>query len=83
MVGIAKDSQFIPHICEVNQEEDLSACRKALKHRIMYLLDLPPEMNDPYWDEREFSNLRSSGTRRALFADRFNLSNVQHKQKRG
>ena len=47
MVGIAKDSQFIPHICEVNQEEDLSACRKALKHRIMYLLDLPPEMNDP------------------------------------
>ncbi len=51
--------------------------------RTMYLLDLPPEMNDPYWDERAFSCLRSSRTRRALFADRFNLSNVQHTEKRG
>ena len=49
------------------QAEDPSAGRKVLKRRIMNLLDLPPEMDDPYWDEQEFSYLRSSRTRRALF----------------
>ena len=56
------------------QEEDPSARRKVLKQRIIDLLDLPPEMDDPYWDEREFSYLRSSRTRRELFEDRFNLA---------
>ena len=68
---------------EVNQEEDPSARRKALKQRIMYLLNLPPKMNDPYWDEREFSNLPSSLTRRELFADPFNLANIQDTEKEG
>ena len=56
------------------QEEDPNAGRKVLKRRIMDLLDLPPEMDDPYWDEQEFSYLRSSRTRRQLFEDRFNLA---------
>lgn len=56
------------------QEEDPSARRKVLKQRIIDLLDLPPEMDDPYWDEQEFSYLRSSRTRRQLFDDRFNLA---------
>ena len=40
----------------------------------MNLLELPPEMDDPYWDEPELSYLRSSRTRRQLFEDRFNLA---------
>ncbi len=56
------------------QEEDPGARRKVLKLRIMNLLDLPPEMDDPYWDEPELSYLRSSRTRRQLFEDRFNLA---------
>ncbi|MCY3901431.1 MAG: hypothetical protein OXF86_22860 [Caldilineaceae bacterium] len=56
------------------QEEDPGAPRKVLKRRIMFLLDLPPEMDDPYWDELESSYLRSSRTRRQLFDDRFNLA---------
>lgn len=56
------------------QEEDPGARRKVLKQRIIDLLDLPPEMDDPYWDEREFSYLRSSRTRWQLFEDRFNLA---------
>ena len=40
----------------------------------MDLLDLPSEMDDPFWDEQEFSYLRSSPTRRQLFEDRFNLA---------
>ncbi len=45
-----------------------------LKLRIMDLPDLPSEMDDPSWDEQEFSYLRSSPTRRARFDDRFNLA---------
>ncbi len=56
------------------QEEDPNAKRKVLKQRIIDLLDLPPEKDDPYWDELEFSYLRSSRTRRQLFDDRFNLA---------
>ena len=56
------------------QEEDPGARRKVVKQRIIDLLDLPPEMDDPYWDEQEFSYLRSSRTRRQLFEDRFNLA---------
>jgi len=56
------------------QEEDPGAPRKVLKRRIIDLLDLPPEKYDPYWDELEFSYLRSSRTRRQLFDDRFNLA---------
>ena len=41
------------------QEEAPDASRKVLKRRIMNLLDLPLEMDDPYWDEEEFSYLRS------------------------
>ena len=65
------------------QEEDPSARRKELKQRIMNLLDLPPEMDDPYWDERESSYLRSSRTRRQLFEDRFNLAMYRIRKKRG
>lgn len=56
------------------QEEDPGARRKVLKLRIMSLLDLPPEKDDPYWDEQEFSYLKSIRTRRELFEDRFNLA---------
>ena len=56
------------------QEEDPGAGRKVLKRRIMDLLDLPLEMDDPYWDAEEFSYLRSRRTRRQLFDDRFNLA---------
>ncbi|MCY4082803.1 MAG: hypothetical protein OXF54_21355 [Caldilineaceae bacterium] len=56
------------------QEEDPGVRRKVLKQRIIDLLDLPPEKDDPYWDEQEFSYLRSSRTRRQLFEDRFNLA---------
>jgi len=56
------------------QEEDPGAPRKVLKRRIMFLLDLPPEMDDPYWDELESSYLRTRRTRRQLFDDRFNLA---------
>ena len=56
------------------QEEDPGARRKVLKQRIIDLLDLPPEKDDPYWDEEEFSYLRSRRTRRQLFDDRFNLA---------
>ena len=56
------------------QEENPGVQRKVLKQRIIDLLDLPPELDDPYWDEREFSYLRSSRTRRELFEDRLNLA---------
>ncbi|MDE0078987.1 MAG: hypothetical protein OXO50_15810 [Caldilineaceae bacterium] len=56
------------------QEEDPDARRKVLKQRIIDLLDLPPEKDDPYWDEEELSYLRSRRTRRQLFDDRFNLA---------
>ena len=56
------------------QEEDPGARRKVLKQRIIDLLDLPPEKDDPYWDGEEFSYLRSRRTRRQLFDDRFNLA---------
>ena len=60
-----------------------SAGRKLLKRRIMNLLDLPPEMDDPYWDEWEFFYLRSSRTRRALFEDRFNLAMYEIRKEEG
>ena len=63
------------------QEEDPGASRKVLKRRIMNLLDLPLEMDDPYWDEEEFSYLRSSRTRRQLFEDRFNLAMYRIRKK--
>ncbi len=56
------------------QEEEPGVRRKVLKQRIIDLLDLPPEKDDPYWDEQESSYLRSSRTRRQLFEDRFNLA---------
>ncbi len=65
------------------QEEDPSARRKVLKQRIINLLDLPPEMDDPYWDEQEFSYLRSSRTRRQLFEDRFNLAMYRVRKEEG
>ncbi|MXX26826.1 MAG: hypothetical protein F4Z82_15435 [Caldilineaceae bacterium SB0668_bin_21] len=65
------------------QEEDPSAPLKMLKQRIIYLLDLPPEKNDPYWDEQEFSYLRSSRTRRQLFDDRFNLAMYKIRKEEG
>ena len=65
------------------QEQDPNAGRKVLKRRIKDLLDLPPEMDDPYWDEREFSYLRSSRTRRALFEDRFNLAMYEIRKEGG
>ncbi|MCY4411168.1 MAG: hypothetical protein OXC27_11940 [Caldilineaceae bacterium] len=65
------------------QEEDPNAGRKVLKRRIMDLLDLPLEMDDPYWDEQEFSYLRSSRTRRALFEDRFNLAMYEIRKEEG
>ena len=65
------------------QEEDPGARRKVLKRRIMALLDLPLEMDDPYWDEPELSYLRSSRTRRQLFEDRFNLAMHKIRQKEG
>ena len=65
------------------QAEDPGAGRKVLKRRIMNLLDLPPEMDDPYWDEQEFSYLRSSRTRRQLFEDRFNLAMYEIRKKEG
>lgn len=63
------------------QEEDPGVRRKVLKKRIIDLLDLPPEMDDPYWDEQEFSYLRSSRTRRQLFEDRFNLAMYRIRKK--
>ena len=65
------------------QEEDPSARRKVLKQRIINLLDLPPEMDDPYWDEQEFSYLRASRTRRQLFEDRFNLAMYRIRKEEG
>ena len=65
------------------QKEDPNAGRKVLKRRIMDLLDLPLEMDDPYWDEQEFSYLRSSRTRRALFEDRFNLAMYEIRKEEG
>ena len=65
------------------QEEDPNAGRKVLKRRIKDLLDLPSEMDDPYWDEQEFSYLRSSRTRRALFEDRFNLAMYEIRKEGG
>ncbi len=65
------------------QEEDPGAGRKVLKRRIMNLLDLPLEMDDPYWDEPELSYLRSSRTRRQLFEDRFNLAMYRIRKKEG
>ena len=65
------------------QEEDPNAGRKVLKRRIIDLLDLPLEMDDPYWDEQEFSYLRSSRTRRALFEDRFNLAMYEIRKEKG
>ena len=54
-----------------------------LKLRIMDLLDLPSEMDDPFRDEQELSYLRSSRTRRALFEDRFNLAMYKERKKVG
>ncbi len=65
------------------QEQDPNAGRKVLKRRIIDLLDLPLEMDDPYWDEQEFSYLRSSRTRRALFEDRFNLAMYEIRKEGG
>jgi len=65
------------------QEEDPGARRKVVKRRIIDLLDLPPEMDDPYWDEQEFSYLRSSRTRRQLFEDRFNLAMYRVRKEEG
>ena len=65
------------------QEEAPTAHRKVLKRSIMDLLDLPPEMDDPYWDEEEFSYLRSKRTRRQLFDDRFNLAMHKIRKKEG
>lgn len=65
------------------QEEDPNAGRKVLKRRIIDLLNLPLEMDDPYWDEQEFSYLRSSRTRRALFEDRFNLAMYEIRKEKG
>ena len=65
------------------QEQDPNAGRKVLKRRIIDLLDLPLEMDDPYWDEQEFSYLRSSRTRRALFEDRFNLAMYEIRKEEG
>lgn len=65
------------------QEEDPGAGRKVLKRRIMYQLGLPPELDDPYWDECEFSYQRSNRTRRQLFEDRFNVAMSKIRQKEG
>lgn len=65
------------------QEEDPGVRRKVLKKRIIDLLDLPPEMDDPYWDELESSYLRSSRTRRQLFEDRFNLAMYRVRKEEG
>ena len=65
------------------QEEDPGAPRKVLKQRTIDLLDLPPEKNDPYWDEQEFPYLRSSRTRRQLFDDRFNLAMYRIRREKG
>ena len=65
------------------QEEDPGVRRKVLKQRIIGLLDLPPEKDDPYWDEQEFSYLRSSRTRRQLFEDRFNLAMYKIRKEEG
>ena len=65
------------------QEEDPGVRRKVLKQRIIDLLDLPSEMDDPYWDEQEFSYLRSSRTRRQLFEDRFNLAMYRVRKEEG
>ncbi|MXX23998.1 MAG: hypothetical protein F4Z82_00925 [Caldilineaceae bacterium SB0668_bin_21] len=65
------------------QEEDPGVRRKVLKQRIIDLLDLPPEKDDPYWDEQEFSYLRSSRTRRQLFEDRFNLAMYKIRKEEG
>ena len=54
-----------------------------LKLRIMDLLDLPSETDDSFWDEQEFSNLRSSPTRRARFDDRFNLAMYKVRKEEG
>ena len=65
------------------QEQDPNAGRKVLKRRIIDLLDLPLEMDDLYWDGQEFSYLRSSRTRRALFEDRFNLAMYEIRKEKG
>ena len=65
------------------QEEDPRAPRKMLKQRIICLLDLPPEKDDPYWDEQEFPYTRSIRTRRQLFDDRFNLAMYRIRREEG
>ena len=54
-----------------------------LKLRIMDLLDLPSEMDDPFWHEQEFSYLRSSPTRLQPFEDRFNLAMYKVRKEEG
>ena len=49
----------------------------------MDLLDLPSEMDDPFWDEQEFSYLRSSPTRLQPFEDRFNLAMYKVRKEEG
>ena len=65
------------------QEEDPCVSRKVLKRRIMNLLDLPLEADDPYWDERGFSYLQSRPTRRDLFENRFNLAMYKLRKREG
>ena len=65
------------------QEQDPGARRKVLKQRIIDLLDLPPEKDDPYWDGEELSCLRSRRTRRQLFDDRFNLAMHRMRKEEG
>ena len=55
-------------------EEDPNASRKELKWRIKNMTGLPPEHDDPFWDEPETSYLGASRTRRQLFDDRFNVA---------
>jgi hypothetical protein len=84
--GRAKDSQFIPHVYAVNQEASggRPECQsEGAEAAIMDLLDLPLEMDDPYWDEWESSYLRTNRTRRQLFEDRFNLAMYRIRKKRG
>ncbi|MXY93995.1 MAG: hypothetical protein F4047_14595 [Caldilineaceae bacterium SB0670_bin_27] len=65
------------------QEEDPGAPRKVLKQRIIRLLDLPPQKDDPYWDGQQFPYLRSIRTRRQLFDDRFNLAMYRIRSEKG
>ena len=65
------------------QQEDPNAGRAVLKPRIMDLLDLPSQTDDPFWDEQELSYLRSSRSRRQLFEDRFNLAMYKVRKEEG